>query len=77
MEQFSIQQAGKILDIDHTAIREWLKLDFIVLEDWQKANGRGTKAILTIKDVARIFAFSKLLAFGFTRKLGSEVIRGK
>jgi len=75
MEQYSIFDAANILGKDHTAIREWLKRDFIPIENWQKAKGRGTKTILTVYDLYRIRAFQVFLDAGIGRSYASKMVQ--
>ena len=74
MDRYSIFDAARILGKDHTAIREWIKLDFIELEGWQYAKGRGTKTVLTKYDLYRIRAFQVMLSAGIGRASAASVI---
>ena len=74
MDDYSIFDAAKILNKDHTAIREWFKKDYIPLEKWQKAKGRGTKTVLLREDIYRLKLFSTLIDLSFKSEVAAGFI---
>jgi hypothetical protein len=74
MITYSASDAGRILGIEKTRVRDWIIKGFI-LPSWHKAIARGDKNLLTYDDLCNIYLFQQLLSKGFNRLQIAFVIR--
>ncbi len=71
-DHFSTFQVSRIMDLDRTRLQEWIDRGFFT--PFQKASGKGTKALFNREDVYRLRLFVGLLSWIGSRSRAAHAL---
>jgi hypothetical protein len=70
VNEYSTFEARDVLQVEYMRLNEWLKL----VPPTRKAEGRGTRSVLSRTDLYRLKLFSLLLQYGVKRERAAAIV---